>query len=185
MYENADRYGADPYYRAYLRANINARTKSSTFAKYMIEQEDDPFVNRRLKYTDGASRGALARDMIAHGPKAWKEQFPCTVNRAKYEHNRRLECRKTTEQGSRLRILRFGFRHAIFPVHTPEMEELGLTRARYQTIISDIADIRTCAQLCTKCPISYLLFTINNIRRRSSEDALMKVNEYIRELNAS
>jgi hypothetical protein len=185
MYENADRYGADPYYRAYLRANINARTKSSTFAKYMIEQEDDPFVNRRLKYTDGASRGALARDMIAHGPKAWKEQFPCTVNRAKYEHNRRLECRKTTERGSRLRILRFGFRHAIFPVHTPEMEELGLTKARYQTIISDIADIRTCAQLCTKCPISYLLSTINKIRRRNSEDALMKVNEYIRELNAS
>jgi hypothetical protein len=185
MCENADRYGADPYYRAYLRANINARTKASTYAKYMIEQEDDLFVNRRLKYTDGASRGALARDVIAHGPKAWKEQFPCTVNRAKYEHNRRLECRKTIEQGSRLRILRFGFRHAIFPVHTPEMEELGLTKERYQTIISEIAGIRTSAQLCTKCPMSYLISTVNKVRRRTPEDALMKVSEYIRELNAS
>jgi hypothetical protein len=185
MHENADRYGADPFFRAYLRANINARTTSSTYAKYMIEQEDNPFVNRRLEYIDTASRGALARDMITHGPKAWKEQFPSVVNRAKYQHNRRLECRKIVEQGSRLRILRFGFRYAIYPIHTPEMEELGLTKSRYQKIISDIADIHTNAQLYTKCPISYLLSSLNKIRRRSTEDALMKVNEYIRELNAS
>jgi hypothetical protein len=193
MLENADRYGADPFYRAYLRANINARTTSSTYAEYMIEQEDDPFVNRRLKYTGDASRGALALDANINNPKSGTKHSVSScvrrnlllANRARYEHNRRLECRKNVEQGSRLRIIRFGFRHAIFPVPTPEMEELGLTKARYETIISNIAGIRTSAQLCTKCPVSYLLSAVNTVRRRSTGDALLKVSQYIRELNAS
>jgi hypothetical protein len=151
----------------------------------MIEQEDDPFVNRRLGYTDGCSRGALVWDVMTHGPKAWKEQFPSAVNRVKYEHNRKLECRRTIEQGSRLKLLRFGFRHALYPPHTPEMEELGLSEEQYQTIISTIGDIKASAQLCTKCPMSYVLSSLNKIRHRSTEDALMKVSEYIRQLNAS
>lgn len=106
MSDNADRYGVNPYFRQWMRANINSRTRSSTNAKYMIEQEDDPLVNRRLGYTDGCSRGALVRDFMIHGPKAWKEQFPSVVNLAKYEHNRKLECRRTIEHGSRLRLLR-------------------------------------------------------------------------------
>jgi hypothetical protein len=65
------------------------------------------------------------------------------------------------------------------------MEELGLTKARHQTIISEIVDIRTRAQLCTNCPMSYLLSTINKVRRRNLDNALMKVSEYICELNAS
>jgi hypothetical protein len=65
------------------------------------------------------------------------------------------------------------------------MEELGLTKSRYQTIISDITDIHTSAQLYTRCPIPYLLSSLNKIRRRSTDDALMKVSEYIRKLNAS
>ncbi|KAH7090244.1 hypothetical protein FB567DRAFT_438099 [Paraphoma chrysanthemicola] len=185
MSENADRYGVDPYFRAWMRANINARTRSSTYAKYMIEQEDDPFINTRLDYTDGSSRGALMWDVVTHGLKAWKEQFPSIVNRAKYEHNRKLECRKTIENGSRLRILRFGFRHALYPPHTPEMEELGLSKAGYQAVISNIAEIHSKAQFSTKCPFSYFLSSLNKIRRRSAEDALMKVSEYLRELNAS
>lgn len=185
MSENADRYGVDPYFRAWMRANINSRTRSSTYAKYMIEQEDDPFVNKRLDYTDTSSRGTLVWDVVTHGSRGWKEQFPSSVNRAKYEHNRKLECRRTIEHGSRLRILRFGFRHAIYPPHTPEMEELGLSKSAYQAIIATMADIHSKAQFCTKCPVSYLLSSLNKIRRRSTEDALMKVSEYIRELNAS
>ncbi|KAF2829976.1 hypothetical protein CC86DRAFT_276302, partial [Ophiobolus disseminans] len=185
MNDNADRYGVDPYFRAWLRAGINSRTRSSTYAKYMIEQEDDPFVNRRLQYIDATSRGTLVWDVLAHGAKAWQEQFPSSVNRAKYEHNRKLECRKTIEYGARLRILRFGFRHAIFPPYTPEMEELGLSKAAYQIIISNIADIHANLTWSTKCPVSYMLSSLSKIRRRSTEDALMKVSEYIRELNAS
>ena len=185
MNENADRYGVDPYFRAWLRAGINSRTRSSTYAKYMIEQEDDPFVNRRLEYVDASSRGTLLWDVLARGSKAWQEQYPSSVNREKYEHNRKLECRRTIEHGSRLRILRFGFRHAIFPPHTPELEELGLSSDAYQTIISKIADIHTNVQWSTKCPLSYMLSSFNKIRHRSTEDALMKVSEYIRELNAS
>lgn len=37
----------------------------------------------------------------------------------------------------------------------------------------------------TKCPLSYMLSSVNKVRRRSTEDALMKVSEYIREFNAS
>ncbi|KAF1916953.1 hypothetical protein BDU57DRAFT_450408 [Ampelomyces quisqualis] len=162
MCDNADRYGVDPYFRQWMRATINSRTRSSTYAKYMIEQEDDPFVNRRLGYTDSSSE-----------------------NRAKYEHNRKLECRRTIEHGSRLRLVRFGFRYTLYPPHTPEMEELGLTEEKYHDILSTIGDIQANAQLCTKYPMSYLLSSLNKIRHRSIEDALMKVSEYIRELNAS
>ncbi|CAO2651074.1 Nn.00g093710.m01.CDS01 [Neocucurbitaria sp. VM-36] len=183
MSANAERYGLDPYFRAWMRANINARTRSNTYAKYMIEQEDDPFVNKRLDYSEPASRGTLVLDVMAKGTQAWKEQFPSAVNRAKYEHNRRLECRRTVEHGSRLRILRFGFRHAIYPPHTPEMSALGLTREAYQTIISNIDTIHTQSQLNTKRPMSYLMASLNKIRKRSTEDTLMKVSEYIRELN--
>jgi hypothetical protein len=185
MDENADRYGVDPHFRAWMRANINSRTRSSTYAKYMIEREDGPFVNRRLQYTDGSTRPHLLWDMMAHGPKAWKEQFPSTINRAKYEHNRKLDCRRTVEHGSRLRILRFGFRHAIYPPHTPAMAELGLTKIEYETIISNIENIHIDAVWYTKCPISYLFSTLNKIRHRSTEDVLMKVSEYMRVLNAS
>jgi hypothetical protein len=150
----------------------------------MIEREDGPFVNRRLQYTDGSTRPHLLWDMMAHGPKAWKEQFPNTINRAKYEHNRKLDCRRTVEHGSRLRILRFGFRHAIYPPHTPAMAELGLTKIEYETIISNVENIHIDAVWYTKCPISYLFSTLNKIRHRSTEDVLMKVSEYMRVLNA-
>jgi hypothetical protein len=183
MNDNADRYGVDPYFRAWMRANINSRTKSSTYAKYMIEQEDNPFINRRLEY-DASPRAILLWDVMTRGPTAWRHQFLSSVNRAKYDHNRKLECRRTIEHGSRLRILRFGFRHAIYPPHTPEMEALGLSETDYQTVISNIADIHTNTQLFIKCPVSYMLASWNRIRRRSTEDALLKVSEYMRGLNA-
>ena len=185
MNENADRYGVDPYFRAYLRAGINSRTKSSTYIKFLIEEEDDPFVNRRLQYTDASSEATLLRGVLARGTRAWQEQFLCAVNRAKYDHNRRLECRRTIEHGSRLRVARFGFRCALHPPHTAEMEELGLTKDAYQTIVTKIADLHTTLRFPTKCPVSYMLSSINRVRHIGIEDALLKVSEYIRELNAS
>ncbi|KAF1852133.1 uncharacterized protein K460DRAFT_373981 [Cucurbitaria berberidis CBS 394.84] len=186
MSANADRYGVDPYFRAWMRANINSRTQTNTYAKYMIEQEDDIFVNKRLEYTVSTSRGALIMDVLVNGTQAWKEHYASTVNRTKYEHNRRLECRRNVERGSRLRILRFGFRHSIYPPHTPEMSALGLTKGAYQTIISNIESIQTHAQLSTHdSRLSCLMASLNKLRRRGTEDALMKVSEYLRELNAS
>jgi hypothetical protein len=117
--------------------------------------------------------------------KLMQKQSPRTVNRSKYDHNRKLECRKTTEQGSRLRILRFGFRHPIFPPHTPEMETLSLSRDAHQSIVADIDSIHTKVQLNTKCPGMYLLVSLNKVRRRSTKDALVRVTEYLRQLNAS
>ncbi|KAF2791413.1 hypothetical protein K505DRAFT_309557 [Melanomma pulvis-pyrius CBS 109.77] len=184
MNRHSDRYGVDPYFRAYMRANINSRTKSSSYAKYMIEQEDNPFINTRLEYANAPSRIDLAKSMLSNGFKSWKEQFPSTRNRDNYEHNRRLECRKTVEHGSRLRITRFGFQHPIYPPHTPEMNELGLSKESYHTIISDIDDLRRsyspnpsdCAPSC----IPWL----RHIRKRSADEALTKVSEYIRHVNA-
>lgn len=182
---NADRYGLDPYFRAWMRANINSRTRSNTFAKYMIEQEDDPFVNKRLEYSELPSKGQFLSDVLRKGSQAWKVQCYYTMNKAKYEHNRRLECRKTIEHGSRLRLVRFGFRQSIHPPHTAEMHGLGLTKDAYETILSNIDAIHTHVQLDTKRPMSYLLAPLHKIRRRSTEDALMEVSKYIRQLNAS
>jgi hypothetical protein len=161
-----------------MRASINSRTRCSTYTKYLIEQEDDPFVNKRLKYTDNDSKRCPTETLV-------QKQSPRTVNKSKYDHNRRLECRKTTEQGSRIRILRFGFRHPIFPPHTPEMETLGLSRDAYQSIVTDIDSIHTKVLLNTKCPGMYVLASLNKVRRRSTEDALIRVTKYLRQLNAS
>ncbi|KAF7571055.1 hypothetical protein A1F94_006018 [Pyrenophora tritici-repentis] len=182
MNANVDRYGVDPYFRAWMRASINSRTRCTTYAKYMVEKEDDPFVNKRLEYANAT----LKKDLLeARGTRAWKERTPSTVNRTRYEHNRRLECRKTTENGSRLRIVRFGFRHPIYPPHTPEMDTLGLSKDAYQTIIADIDNFHSHVQLNTKCPGSYMVASVNTVRKMGTNDALMKVREYLRQLNAS
>ena len=160
MSANVDRYGVDPYFRAWMRASINSRTRCTTYAKYMIEKEDDPFVNKRLEYANAA----LKKDLLeARGTRAWTERTPSSVNRARYEHNRRLECRKTTEHGSRLRIVRFGFRHPIYPPHTPEMDTFGLSKDAYQSIIADIDNLHSHVQLNTKCPGSYMVASLNKV----------------------
>jgi hypothetical protein len=181
---NIDRYGFDPYFRAWMRANINSRTRCSTYAKYLVETEQNPLVNRRKRYADTT----LNQDIVAalmRDDRAWNEQFPSTINRAKYEHNRRLECRKTTEQGSRLRIMRFGFRHPIYPPHTPEMEVLGLSKHAYQAILANFDRMHTSMRLNTRCPGMYVVASLNKVRRKGTEDALMKARSYIKRLNAS
>jgi hypothetical protein len=176
MHAHADRYGVDPHFRAYMRANINARTKSSSYAKWLIEKEDNPFINTRLEYATSRSGITLSRDLISGGDKETNARI---TNRDNYEHNRRLECRKTVEHGSRLRIVRFGFRHHIYPPHTPEMAELGLTAEIYSKIISDIDDIRRNSKSNANC-----WAWLRDIRRRSPEDCLVKVSEYVRHINA-
>ncbi|KAF2257080.1 hypothetical protein BU26DRAFT_446332, partial [Trematosphaeria pertusa] len=186
MNDHADRYGVDPYFRAWMRANINSRTRSTSYAKYMIEREDDPFINTRLEYVNPPSRAALLWGLLTKGPKKWREQYPSIMNRDSYEHNRRLECRKTVENGSRLRIVGFGFRHPIYPPHTPEMDELGLAKETYQTIINTIEHIRQHykSNAGEEC-VPRLLASWHKLRRRSTEDALTRVSEYIRQVNAS
>ncbi|OAL50197.1 hypothetical protein IQ07DRAFT_567976 [Pyrenochaeta sp. DS3sAY3a] len=189
MNANAERYGMDPYFRAWMRAKINARTQSNTYAKYMIEQEDDPLVNKRLDYIDSTAGGSMFLGMLRNGASGWKDKMSNRVNRERYEHNRRLECRKIVENGSRLRIVRFGFTQPMSPPHTPEMESLGLTKEAYQTILSNIDRIRTNVQARVKSswssPMSYLMASLNKIRRRSADDTFREVNNYLREVNTS
>ncbi|KAH7116782.1 hypothetical protein B0J11DRAFT_100786 [Dendryphion nanum] len=181
---HADRYGVDPYFRAWMRANINSRTRSTSYAKYMIEREDDPFVNRRMPYIDGLSRTALLRAFFSKGLKLREDDRPSKVNRDHYEHNRRLECRKTVEHSSRLRIIRFAFRNPIYPPHTPEMEELGLSYDAYTKIIYDIEYIRRSSSPKNKCGPRIPLLSNLPLGRRSAEDSVAKVSEYVRHVNA-
>ncbi|KAL5387610.1 hypothetical protein DPSP01_003405 [Paraphaeosphaeria sporulosa] len=177
MDANADRYGADPHFRAWIRAGINSRTKCTSYAKYMIEKDDNPFINTRLEYVNPPAGESLMMGLLGMGSQ---DKSPGSVNRKYYEHNRRLECRKTIENGSRLRIVRFGFRNALHPPHTAEMEALGLTREKYDTIVRKIEDIRQ----STKTPYySTFLNPCNKIRCRNTVDALKKIGEYIRQIN--
>ncbi|KAF1962983.1 hypothetical protein CC80DRAFT_521880 [Byssothecium circinans] len=183
MNVNVDRYGVDPYFRAWMRDNINSRTRSTSFSKYMIEQEDNPFINKRLQYVNPPSRKTLAWHSLTPKPRDRHQQHSGKVNRDAYEHNRRLEVRKAIEHGSRLRIVRFGFRHPLYPPHTPEMEELGLSKRAYQTIICNIEDIRKNTQKDAEKCMPHLLASWHKIRHRSTEDALAKVSEFVRKVN--
>jgi hypothetical protein len=185
MNEHVGRYGVDPYFRAWMRANINSRTRCSSYAKYMIEREDNPFINTHLDYVTSPRRRRCPKALLAAMLYGQDAHCSSAVNRAKYEHNRKLECRRTIEHGSRLRLASFGFRHSIYPPHTPEMEELGLTRGAYQTIISTIEKIRqNCRPNAKEC-LPHLLASWRKLRRRSTEDALGYVSEYIRQVNAA
>jgi len=181
---NIDRYGADPYFRAWMRASINASTRRSTYAKYLAEMEDNPLANRRKQYADTTLKQDIVAALVSDD-RAWKGQFPSAVNRTSYEHNRRLECRQTVERGTRLRVLRFSFRHPIYPPHTPEMDALGLNKHAYHAILTDIDRMHTKMRLNTRCPGMYVLASLMKVRRKGTKDAVMKAREYIRRLNAS
>jgi len=183
MNGHADRYGVDPYFRAWIRANINSRTRCTSYAKYMIEQEDNPFINTRLEYVT-PTRRALPWNLLTMWSNQLEGHYPSTANRTKYEHNRRLECRKTVERGYRLRIASFGFRHPIYPLHTPEMEELGLTLEAYHTIIDTIEGIRQNYKPNANEFLPHYLDAWSKLRRRGAEDAMVKVSEYMRQVNA-
>jgi hypothetical protein len=90
---NIDRYGVDHYFRAWVRANINSQTQSSTYAKFSIEMEDNLHVNKKIRYADLTLNPGIV-DALEDGDRAWKEQLPSSVNSAKYEHNRRVERRR-------------------------------------------------------------------------------------------
>ncbi|KAF2689417.1 hypothetical protein K458DRAFT_474930 [Lentithecium fluviatile CBS 122367] len=181
MNERAVRYGVDPYFRAWMRANINSRTRCTSYAKYMIEQEDNPYINTRLEYVTPPPKQELLWKLLTLGSKRWEGHYPSTENRANYEHNRRLECCKTVEYRSRLRVVRFRFRHPNYPPRTPEMGELSLTPETYQTIINSVEGIRQNYKSDAKDCLPPFLASWNKLRHRSTEDALTKVSEYIRE----
>ncbi|KAF2741205.1 hypothetical protein EJ04DRAFT_507609 [Polyplosphaeria fusca] len=177
--DHAEEYGADPYFRAWVRADINSHTPSS-YAKYMIEREDDPFINKRMTYVVSTSRAKLWYRLLTRGIGEWKQQYPSIVNRGIYEHNRRLEARKSVELGYRVRLARFAFRHAIFPAHTPEMEKLGLTSDVYRKALSDIEGIRErYDNKVARCPLIRCIF-----RKRGPDDAIPEMVELIKKLNS-
>ncbi|KAF2272929.1 uncharacterized protein EI97DRAFT_436534 [Westerdykella ornata] len=183
----ADRYGLDPYFRGYMRANVDSRTNSVSYAKFMIERENNPFINSRLDYLAAPSPAKLLRSMLARPrcPRTiWHEQLNAShVNRERYEHNRRLECRRTVESGSRLRIVSFAFRHPLYPPHTPEMTALGLSKDAYENILSSIEEIRNHERVTTWKCMPHFMCSLSFRGRRSTEQALAKVREYIRTLN--
>ena len=183
MNGNVERYGLDPYFRAWMRADINSRTKCTSYAKYMIERENNPFINKRLGYivSPGEKSGMCGLLEINTTDRSLG-----IVNRKNYEHNRQLECRKTIENGgSRLRIVRFGFQYAIYPPHTPEMDELGLTQEKYEEVVRRIEDIRHSTKPNYIECVPNVFKSWTKMGRRSTADSLNEVNKYIRQLNAA
>ncbi|KAF2116825.1 hypothetical protein BDV96DRAFT_462477, partial [Lophiotrema nucula] len=180
----ADRYGMDPYFRAWVRANVNSRTRSTSYAKYLIERENNPFINKRLSYVHAPPRTTLLWGLLSEGYDNWKTKQPSIANRENYEHNRKLEARRTVELGFRLRLARFAFRHPLHLQHTPEMEKLGLTQELYTSILEELDKIRDNHSpkfdRC-ECPFQSLL---RKFRRRGPEAAIPEVKEYIKRLNS-
>lgn len=174
------RYSIDPFFREFMRANVDSHANKCSFAKWMIEREDDPFINTHLEYAKSPSTTQLLLKYIVGIYKKNSKTNTNAVNRKRYEHNRRLENRKTVELGSRLRILRFSFRHPIIPPHSPEMTELDLDEAKYEAVTSHI---QTIIEHENPLDCGARLFTFG--RHRSTEDCVVKVSEYIRKLNAS
>lgn len=180
---NADRYGLDPYFRAWMRANIKSRTTCMSYAKYMIETENDPFVNKRLEYVTSPQQQS---PMLKRLGICAREKSIGLINRKSYEHNRRLECRKATENGGRrLRVLRFGLRQAIYPPHTPEMTGLGLTRDTYDEILTKIETIRNNTRPNYFECVHFFFKSWYKIRRRTANNSCKEVYDYLRDLNAS
>ncbi|KAF2258725.1 hypothetical protein CC78DRAFT_572308 [Lojkania enalia] len=181
---HAERYGIDPYFRAWVRANVNSRTRSTSYAKYMIEKGDNPLINKRLEYIQSPPRAALSWTFLSGGYQNRKQQYPSIVNRDNYEHNRKLEARKTVELGFRLRLARFAFRHPLYPPHTPEMEKLGLSTASYEKVLSHIENIRLDHLVKPHSCETTFLPLIRKFRRRGPEAAIPEVIEYIKKLNS-
>lgn len=173
MSENADRYGEDPYFRVWMRANFNSYTTFSTYSKYMIEQENDPFVDTRLAYVDTPLRRA----------PVWKTST--NPNQSKYQHNRRLELCRAIEGGQRLRVVRLGGYHLLYPPHNPELEELGLSKDAYEAIVRRVDQIKLSSSTGAQSPFDYLLSLMGGCRKRTSDDVLLKLSDYIRHLNAA
>lgn len=107
------------------------------------------------------------------------------MNRTRYENNRRLECLQTVERGTRLRLLRFAFRHPIHPPHTPEMDALGLNKHAYHAVLTNLDRMHSSMRLNSRCPMMRIVSSLNKVRRKGTKDAVMKAREYIRRLNAS
>ncbi|KAH9865139.1 hypothetical protein IAQ61_009086 [Plenodomus lingam] len=198
MHANLERYGTDPYFRAWMRANIDSGTQSSTsYQAYLTETAGNLFTTKRLDYfdtavrkpsllrkTDRTSNGKDNNPVRNHPHRS--EKSNTTVNRARYEHNRTLECRKATETSSRLRLVRFAFRHPIYPPHTPEMQSLGLTRPLYQSILRDIHSLHETLQGRSKCPfVGPLRHALDKVwQRRTDEACQPELRAYVRRLNA-
>ncbi|KAF2190415.1 hypothetical protein K469DRAFT_384400 [Zopfia rhizophila CBS 207.26] len=100
------------------------------------------YANKRIDFIRRQARPAMAWSLLTRGYKKWKAQYANIVNKDSYGHNHILECRRNVELGSRLRLARLAFRHPIRPPHTPEMEELGLTKEMYRETLSSVEAIR-------------------------------------------
>lgn len=62
---NIDRYGVDPYFRAWMRASINASTWCSTYVKYLAEMEDNSLVKRRKQYADTTLKQDIGAALVS------------------------------------------------------------------------------------------------------------------------
>ncbi|OCK82934.1 hypothetical protein K432DRAFT_379963 [Lepidopterella palustris CBS 459.81] len=190
-----ERYGADPYYRSVIQANVLGQTNATTYKEYICSALSNDKANARMNFVQrssclgraapterstGSSNTTSAKGSSSSSSSLGMPmlklsiQMQSALNRKAYAHNRALEARRNVEYGSRLRLVRFSFKDPIYPPHTQEMLDLGLTRDLYHAILQQVERIRQ------KEKKKRVLFKI-----RRSTDVVPTVMDFIKDVNTS
>ena len=169
MAENAEHYGTNPYFRAWMRVNLDSRTTCGTYNEYMLDKKQRPFSNERLGDLKNPTSSAPAG----------------TTTNARYQHNRQLEFRRSIESGSRSRLIRFSSCIKVRPPHNPELDEYGLSKDDFEAVIARVDEIIS-ARMETPQPlrtsVSSVLCKFCDCR---NNDVILKLRRFIRTLNAA
>lgn len=169
MAENAEYYGTNPYFRAWMRASLDSRTTCGTYNEYMLNNNHHSILEERP--------GSLENPMSS-APTG-------TTSRARYQHNRQLEFRWSIENGSRSRLIRFSSCIKVRPPHNPELDEFGLSKDDVEAVIARVDEIVS-ARMETPQPlrtsVSSVLCKFCDCR---NNDVILKLRRFIRKLNAA
>jgi hypothetical protein len=169
MAEGAEHYGANPYFRAWMRASLDSRTTCGTYNEHMLDKEENSVLNERLGNLESPASSAPAG----------------TTTRARYQHNRQLEFRWSIENGSRSRLIQFSSCIKVRPPHNPELDEFGLSKDDFEAVIARVDEIVS-ARMETPQPlrtsVSSVLCKFCDCR---NNDVILKLRRFIRKLNAA
>lgn len=165
MAANAERYGVDPYFRDWLRASFESRVTCGTYDEYLAEIRRRSFVTERSEEIERLPRHALAAP--------------------KYLHSRQRELRRSIERGFRFRLLSFGGSSHAFPPHNAELDDMGLSKAAYETVVARVGQITRGRKVTTHSPCRCVSSFIRKACLRRQHAMFLELQEYLRELNSA
>jgi hypothetical protein len=86
-----------------------------------------------------------------------------------------MGCWRTIEHRPGLRILCFRFRHPSYSLHAPEMDTLIPSESSYPSIVASVYRMHMSMLLNTKRARMRRNASLNKVRRKGTEDAMMKI----------